>query len=231
MSALVQFSQPCVQVSAYGTEPCAGKQPSQLCDTAHAARADGWRLAQMCDELVDRSRLHSGRARQNNRIERILPRQDGGNGQTCRQDRRHVLAAVHGQIDLMSQERILDFFDEQPFAADVRQRRLLKPIAGGLNHDDAARRTAGAGDTRGHGVRLPQSELTAARPEAKFSCHRQPTKCRCRNATTKTRRHEEHTKKRTLPRKHNAEDAKTPEKRFVDTPQLMDADRFRRVTV
>src|SRR5437899_7944415 len=38
------------------------------------------------------------------------------------QQRRHVFAAVDRQIDVVPEQRILDFFDEQPLAAHFRQR-------------------------------------------------------------------------------------------------------------
>ena len=106
---------------------------------------------------------------QHDRVERIFAFQHPGNRQALGQDGRHVLAAVHGQIDLPAQQRVLDFLHEQPFAADVRQRRFLKPIARRMDDLDPARRTAGCGNSAGDGVRLPERELTAARPEAKFS--------------------------------------------------------------
>jgi hypothetical protein len=35
---------------------------------------------------------------------------------------------VHCDIDLAGEQRILDFLDEQPLAADLRQRRFGKPV-------------------------------------------------------------------------------------------------------
>ena len=57
------------------------------------------------------------------------------------QHRRHVLAAVHGEVDVAGQQRVLDFLDEQALAADLRQRRVREPIAGRLDDDDLARST------------------------------------------------------------------------------------------
>ena len=65
---------------------------------------------------------------QHHGIERILPRQDAANRQAIREHRRHVLAAVNRKVDFMAEERFFDFLDEQPLAADFRQRRLLQAI-------------------------------------------------------------------------------------------------------
>src|SRR5204862_4070477 len=66
------------------------------------------------------------------------------------------------------EERILDFLDEETLAADVRNRRLLQAIAGCLDDNDAAGRSAGGGDPRRHGVRLPHGELAAAGTESEL---------------------------------------------------------------
>ena len=76
-------------------------------------------------------------------------------------------------IDHVAEQRVLDFLDEQPLAADLGERPLLQPIPVGLDHDDRAGRTAGGGDARGHRAGLPQRELAAARAETKrlFGVH------------------------------------------------------------
>ena len=66
------------------------------------------------------------------------------------------------------EQRVLDFLDEEPLAADLRERRVLQAIARRLDDDDAARRAAGGGDPRRDGVGLPQRELAAARAESEF---------------------------------------------------------------
>ena len=76
------------------------------------------------------------RRRKDHGISRVFPRQHGANVEPLRQDGRHVLAAVHREIDVTDGERVFDFFHEQPFAADLRERRFAQPISGRLDDDD-----------------------------------------------------------------------------------------------
>ena len=103
-----------------------------------------------------------GLGRKHDRVVRILARQHGGDAQAVGQDGRHVLAAVDGEIDLVAEQRVLDFLDEQPLAADLRERRVLQPIAGGLDDDDAARGSAGSRD-RGRRRRSPATAPAGCR--------------------------------------------------------------------
>jgi len=73
---------------------------------------------------------------------------------------------VDRQVDLSAEKGVFDFLDEQPLAADIRQRRLLKPIARSLDDDDVAQRAAGGFDLGFDRIRLPQRELAATRAEA-----------------------------------------------------------------
>ena len=50
--------------------------------------------------------------------------------QPRRQFRRHVLEAVHGQIDFPGQHRCFQLLGEQSLAADLRQRHVENLIAG-----------------------------------------------------------------------------------------------------
>ena len=95
-----------------------------------------------------------------------------GDRQPSGSTRRHVLAAVHREIDVAAQQRILDFLHEQPLSANLRERRVLQAIAGRL--DDRRSGTAGrppAAIRAATVVRLPQGELAAARAESKFRGH------------------------------------------------------------
>ena len=69
---------------------------------------------------------------------------------------------MHRQINIASEQGVFDFFDEEPFAAGIRQLGFLESIAGRLDDDDAARRTARGGYTGRDSVGLPQRELAAA---------------------------------------------------------------------
>jgi hypothetical protein len=75
---------------------------------------------------------------------------------------------VHREVDRAAEQRVFDFLDEEPLAADFGERPLLQPVPIRLDDDDAARRTAGCDDARRDGVGLPERELAPSRPEAKF---------------------------------------------------------------
>ena len=68
--------------------------------------------------------IRSGR--EHHRVPGVFPGKHGADRQTVRQQRRHVLAAVHGKIDVPSQERVFDFLDEEALPAVLGQRPLLQ---------------------------------------------------------------------------------------------------------
>ena len=78
---------------------------------------------------------------------------------------------MHGEVDFVAQQRVLDFLDEEAFAADLGKWRFLKPVAGRLDDDDAAGHVAGFLQTRGDGVGLPQRQLAAARSQSQLARH------------------------------------------------------------
>ena len=85
--------------------------------------------------------------------------------------RRHVLHAVHGDVDAARQQRFLDLLDEQALAAGLGQRPVLDGIARGLDGDDLDGVGCGeSGDRRGQRVRTRpawvERERAAARAEA-----------------------------------------------------------------
>ena len=67
-----------------------------------------------------------------------------------------------------AQQRVLDFLHEQALAADLRERRLLQPVAARLDDDDLARRSARSSTRAAARARLPERELTAAGAEAEL---------------------------------------------------------------
>ena len=74
-------------------------------------------------------------------VPRILPGRYGGDLQRFRQFSRKVFHAVDGQIDVAAKERILDFPDENPFAADSRQWNVMQDVPLGADCDQFNRRT------------------------------------------------------------------------------------------
>ena len=47
---------------------------------------------------------------------------------------------MHGDVDLAGGERLLDLAGKEPLAADLLERAVLHPVAGGLDHRDLERR-------------------------------------------------------------------------------------------
>ena len=143
----VELAKPRVEIAADRREPRAGKQPRQLRDAADAAGADRRRCAR-----ASRSSPRSTPADVQRRIGRAR-----GSTTASRGSSRGSTAAIarpSGSTAGMSlllctarsisprEQRVFDFLDEQPLAADFRQRRVLQPIAGRLDDDDAAGRAA-----------------------------------------------------------------------------------------
>ncbi len=151
-----------------GAKFASGQQPRQLRDAAHAARADSRPLADGGDERLDGGQRRPVSPGQDQRVARVFAGQHRGDVEAVRQDRRHVLAAVHGEVDLAAQQRVLDFLHEQPLAADLGERRLLQPIAGRLDDDDLAGRAARCPTRRRGRARLPEGELAAAGAETEL---------------------------------------------------------------
>ena len=113
--------------------------------------------------------LWRGIRAQHHGVARILARQHGADLQALRQHHRHVLAAVHRQVDLVAEQRILDLLDEQPLAADLRQRRLGEPVARRLDDDDLRAHAGLLTQQRGDGVGLEERQLAAARADSQHA--------------------------------------------------------------
>ena len=72
---------------------------------------------------------------------------------------------MHGEIDAVIAQRLLDLLGEQTLAADLGERTVLDDVARGLDHGDRdrLRRDAmGRREPRLHLVGLPQGERAAA---------------------------------------------------------------------
>ena len=151
----IELAQPRVEVAADRRESRPGKQPRELRDAADAARADRRRAAKQRDEIssVSTVRLSAGHSSVVSGFSRT------GSTTASRGSSRGStppMASPSGSTAGMSlllctarsisprEQRVLDLLDEQPLAADLGQRRILQPIAGGLDHDDARRRAAAA---------------------------------------------------------------------------------------
>ena len=115
------------RASAAGCRDCRECSRTRRPETSlRAARSDGrcrcqyGRLTAAPRDVVEASRPRSRRTGQHERISRILALQHRADVEPLGQHRRHVLAAVNGEVDVAAEQRIFDFLDEQPLAADLR---------------------------------------------------------------------------------------------------------------
>ncbi len=132
MLALVELAKPRIEVAANRREPRAGNETRQLRDPPHTAGADRRRPPESTSErvhAVDPGPWALGLDWQHHRVERIFARQHAGDRQTVGQSHGHVLAAVHSEVDVSADERVLYFLDEQPLSAHFRERSVLQPVA------------------------------------------------------------------------------------------------------
>ena len=135
----------------------------QLRDPSHAAGADTGSDPRTGTGVRPRNR----RGRQHERVSWILAFQNRAHLEPFGQERRHVLAAVNREVDVAAEQCVLDFLDEQPLAANLGQRGLLQSIAGRLDDDDLAGRSAGRLYALGYEPGLKEGEVTSAAAKAK----------------------------------------------------------------
>ncbi len=106
-------------------------------------------------------------------VARILALENGGDDEALRQDCRHVLHRMHGEVDVAGEQRFLQLLGEQPLAAGLDQRPVGDPVARRLDDDKLAllrrKRVRGA-EACGHLARLGQRQRRAARADADLRC-------------------------------------------------------------
>ncbi len=88
----------------------------------------------------------------------------GGHDELGRRLRRQILERVHGELDALLDERLLDLAHEHALRADRAEQRRLILVAGGLD-DHELHVEAGLAQARGHGAGLRAREVRAARAE------------------------------------------------------------------
>ena len=113
----VQFPEPGIQVAANREERRRRREVHELGNPSDAARADSGRLSQLLPDAVD-VLLVAVSGAEHYRITWILSRQYSRDLEPFRKNRRHVLAAVNGEVDFTGKQRIFDFFHEQALATD-----------------------------------------------------------------------------------------------------------------
>ena len=112
-----------------------GSTRRQLRDAADAARADR-RRARRARRAPTRGRRPDDAAGSTSASRGSSRGSVAAMSRPVGQHRRHVLGAVHREVDVAVEQRVFDLLDEQPLAADLDERRVLQPIAGGLDDDD-----------------------------------------------------------------------------------------------
>src|SRR5690606_36630743 len=149
-------------------------------DLAHAGRQIAWRGEQFevrpqraalagaaqvrrADAVAGRQRRQRDAAAADQRVARILALGGGRHGQAGGQLGRHVLHAVHREVGLAVEQRLLDLLDEQALAADLGQRAVDDAVAGGLDDEELDGEAGGGRDQAiADVVGLPEGELAAA---------------------------------------------------------------------
>ena len=152
-----ELCQPCVDIAAKQDGPDIGPQPQQLCTPARRTRADRRALRQRIDACRTDQPVANIGARQHRRD----PDHGGAN---CLD----ILHRMHRAIDLAVDQRPVEFLGPQRLAADVGQRPVLHPVAGGANHDDFDRVPAPAmrcAQRTPYQIRLDKGERRTTRTE------------------------------------------------------------------
>ena len=152
---LFELLEPRVHVAAQADDLKVGPLGEELCAAAKARRADLRALGKVRERLI--ARTHDG-------VAGVEALGHGGEHESFGQFRRHVLEAVHGEVDFAREHRLLKLLREKPLAADLRQRRIEHAVAlrrHALLYDMKLR--VFLPELRLYIVRLPKRELTAAR--------------------------------------------------------------------
>ena len=118
--ALLELAQPRLDVAAHRHDGEIGPQVQHLGLAPQRGGADHRALRQ----LRERGGLGADEG-----IAHVLARQQAGDRQARRQQRRHVLHGMHGEVDLAGQQRLLDLLGEQALAAGLGERPVLDAVA------------------------------------------------------------------------------------------------------
>ena len=115
--ALAALAQPRVDVAAQRLDRERGLEREQLCTPARGRRAD--------------AHLRLDRRRTAERVARIVTLEIRADRETFGIARRHVLRAVHGDVDPAGEQRLLELLDEDAARADLPERLRAVLVAGG----------------------------------------------------------------------------------------------------
>ena len=128
--AFIELAQASIEIAANRIDRQVGPMHADLRGTA---KGTGSHL---------RSRRKLGQPASHHCIQRILPGRGGSQSEPFRKGRGKILEAVNGEIDAAFEQRVLDLFREQAFAADLSQGNVGDAVAGGFDDLDACFETA-----------------------------------------------------------------------------------------
>ena len=154
--ARFKFSQAGIDIAAIHHHLNVRAQTPDQRLTPQGRRTDHSALRQIHEPL--------GRAA-NESIARIFAFEKDGKMQALRQNSRHILGRMHGEVDASILQRLFDFFGEKPLAADLRQRTVLNPVARrghGQDFNRLFRQTMRLHQATTRFVSLSQSQLATA---------------------------------------------------------------------
>ncbi len=159
---IVQFAQPGVDIAAQRYYAQIGPAMQHQGGAAQTGGADQCAFGQ----FVERARAVADQ-----RVAWIAALEEAAQHQALGQARRHVLHAVHGQVDGPGQQRLFDFLGEQALAAGLGQSAVLDAIAGGAHRHDFDGGLVGQSgmsprQATAHDVRLDQRQRTCAGADA-----------------------------------------------------------------
>ena len=168
--AAVELGEARPDIAAQRHDGEVGPRVEKLRLAPHRGGADDGALRQIGD---------AARALRDQRVARVLARQAARDREAGRQQRRHVLQRMDGEVDRAGEQRLLDLLGEEPLAALVGERARRGTVAAGADRHDLERALGGERGMRGGEPRLGLCGLrerqgTAAAAETQNGCHAVP---------------------------------------------------------
>ncbi len=120
--ALVHLTEPRVDVSADRNEAHVGARLAERHDAPQAARPHPRASGEGRKHTVPRRDEH---------VTRIAATRQAGEHEPWWEPGRHVLDRVHGEVGAPLEESLLNLLDEEPLAANLRERAVLNPVTRG----------------------------------------------------------------------------------------------------
>ena len=162
--AALGLGEPRLDVAAQQLDAKVGAQPERLRPAAQRGGAEPRAAGQRGDRVGER---------RDERVARVLARQEAGQRHAVGQGGRQVLGRMDGEVDAAVEQGGIDFLGEQTLAASLGERPILDDVAAGANDGDRDARlvpAVGGGETAARLLRLGEGERRAARAEGEEDC-------------------------------------------------------------